>query len=242
MRTSKHVLYSKINKRLALEYSAFKYGDPDVILKYGKAMTKEIAKLMKNSKRDYAFYAAQKYPVTPIQKKNSMLLAEYIAKSLKKELIVGEFRYKFDESKFYDNRVERIKIHKPVIKNKAKFKKHNYIVITIDDSIFSGLSFKTGFPQLKQITNHSISYTVIDLNDSRYSEKEINELFFTTYGISGLVKLIKKNGYVATSQMLRTFNKLDKLEKEQLLKKLTFQRRKEFKKACSIYFGKPLSI
>ena len=240
MRVRKFALFNRVDDGIARDYSMFKLGDPKIIARYATMLVQVIRERLPK-RRESIIYTTNKYPANAYCRKNSLLLAEKIARQLKKVFIIGEYRYTPDNKKFYDDQLRRKMIHKPILKDKRKLNRHNYHVVMIDDSIFSGLTLRTSLVELDQITDSVDFFSVINLCRGAYSEKDINDFVFNKKGISVLVEVMKKPGYVFTSHLLRTIDKLSFKEKERIFKKIDQKQNGRLRKAFEIYFDRKLT-
>ncbi|MBU3904523.1 MAG: adenylyltransferase/cytidyltransferase family protein [Nanoarchaeota archaeon] len=238
----KIILYKKLNKKIIREYSRFKFGDPIIIKKYANKLTKIIKNYIKKNK-NYIIYTTAKAPINKYCKKNSLILTEQIFKNLKLPLIVGEYNYLYNRKKFTDNLLKR-KMHEPIIKkcSISKFKKRNYPVLMIDDSIFTGAALKISIKQLKDITDKIIFFAIIDLYKQKYSEEEVNNFYYKEKGMPFLLKLFKIKKYIPTSHFIRVVDALEEKNKKILFENLNKKQKILLEKAYNIYTDKKLKI
>jgi pyrimidine operon attenuation protein/uracil phosphoribosyltransferase len=239
MKVRKFALFNRVDDGIARDYSMFKLGDPKIIDRYATRLSRVIREHLPK-RRESIIYTTNKYPANIYCRKNSLLLAEKIARQLGKLLIIGEYRYTPNSKKFYDDQLKRKMIHKPMLKGKRKLGRHNYHVVMVDDSIFSGLTLRTSLVELGRITDSVDFFSIINLRGSGYSEKEINDLIFNKKGVSVLVEVMKKPGYVFTSHLLRTIDKLSPNEKQRIFEKIDQKQNRRLRKAFEIYFNRKL--
>jgi hypothetical protein len=76
---------------------------------------------------------------------------------------------------------------------------------------------------------------ILDLSKSKISEKEANTYFFKKNGIKGLKNIVKKEGFIPTTQFIRTFEELSELEKNELLSGINNKKINVIKKAIRLY-------
>jgi len=237
----KFSLFNEINDHNIKEYSLFKLGDKRIIYRFGRHMASLIRKKVPNLYEDnFAIFATNKYPLNKYCRKNSFLLAEQVAKELKKDLILGEYTYSFNAGSLYDNySLEKRKreIHIPFIKNKKRLMKKKIKIIMIDDSILSGAALRASLKELKNITRTGTFFSVLDLRESIKPEKYFNDFAFRDGSIGILQRIINRRGYVFTSHMLRTILALDSNKRGNLLNALTKRKKCLFEKAAKIYFN-----
>ena len=238
MKVTKFSLYEEMNPQIATYYSRFKLGDRKVISKFAKQLVNIIKKQSKQY-GNYAIYATNKYPMNQFCKKSSFLLAEQVAKILRRPLIAGLYKYHYEKRLFSDNSIYKRMVNGlPVIKKKKLLKKLNYHVVMIDDAIFSGQSLDVSLKELKNITNAVSFFSLIKLNRRGYSEAQVNDFLITHANkINELIKIIKQRGYFFTSHAVRTIDELTFNEKQRLMAKIDSNKLSKLKKASKIYFG-----
>ncbi|MEK7461557.1 MAG: phosphoribosyltransferase [Patescibacteria group bacterium] len=237
-------LYENITSKIAMDYSRMKLGDKIIINRFARQLANIIQK-QSLLNGNYAIYATGKYPMNRFCKKNSFLLAEQIAKILKRPMITGSYKYHYEKKLFMDNHVnDRVINGLPVIKNKRVLKKSNYHIVMIDDSICSGKSLCVSLKELKTITDSVSFFSLIKLNKGGYSETQINDFLITNNHkkINTLLQIIRQKGYIFTSHAVRTIDDLTSHEKQQLMAKLNYNRASNLKKAFRVYFGKKFII
>lgn len=198
-------LYKNFNQNLIEEYSAFKYGDRNIINKYAD----ELVGLIKQDHISLksVVYTTNKYPIYDWCKKNSLILAEVVAKKLSLPLVVGQYQYKYSSKKFYDNaNVRKAVIPEFFHDEKTRYRHYNFIFI--DDSIVGGQSMIVSRNLLESISKNVKYYFVCDFRKCGISERIFNEAAYNKYGNSWLIKLINTPKYVFTTQMIRTLETL----------------------------------
>src|SRR3989338_4066905 len=237
----KFTLHEKIDKNIIREYSAFKLGDVRAVDAYAVVLARRLRLVLDSSKK-YVMYASNKSPVTPYCKKNALLVAEKVSKSVGVTLVVAEYTFVYDAETFYDNNLERKKINMPVIKKEDESKIYGHSIIFFEDSIVSGLTLKTTCDILKKLTNEVVFFSGIDLSASHYIEKDFNNYFFNTHGVPGLVRVIRQDGYTFTTQMMRTIEMLSPIQIEELLVKISDDKKSHLLKAFEIYLGRPYNL
>lgn len=199
---AKSFLYPSLDDDTIYQYSHFKFGDVSTLLQFSDAMSTLISSHIENTST-CVLYTTNKYPTKSYYKKNSLLLAEHIARQLSLPLVVGEYTYQYSDNTFYDNQTTR-KIHTPQISEKDATQYHDYTFLMLDDSFVTGQTLQVSVTQLEHIAKDIYFFSIIDLSDQSYTEKEINSVAFTRGGIPFIVSLLYSPGYVLTTQMLRT--------------------------------------
>lgn len=229
-------IYENPTKRILEEYSKFKLGDPKIIKKYETSLIKLILNLI-DKKEEYVLYTVVKAPINKYYKKGPMIIAENISRILKIPIIYGELYFNYNKKSFYDYGTER-RIITPTIKNIKKIM--NKKILFIDDAFVTGNSLKVNLKLLKEKakTKDIISLFILDLSKSRYLEKEANTYFFRKQGISGLKEIIKKKGFLPTTQLIRTFYDLSEKEKNNILSDMNNKKIKNLQKAVKFYTNK----
>jgi hypoxanthine phosphoribosyltransferase len=235
MKIKKIILYKKLDKKICQEYSKFKFGDPKVIEKYTTKLAKVIKKYIFKNK-NCIIHTTAKSPLNKYCKKNSLILSEKIAKKLKLPLLVGQYSYRYNRKTFYENNIKR-KTHPITLPKNSKLKKYD-LVLMIDDAIFTGNTLKTSAKALKNIAREIIFFSIINLKNQKYTEKEINNFCYQKEGLPFLAKLLKNKHYIPTTQFIRTIDELNKKERKKLIENLNKKQTKLVKKAFKIYTGK----
>jgi hypoxanthine phosphoribosyltransferase len=229
-------IYENPTEEILEEYSKFKLGDSKIIKKYENILRKLILKLI-DKKEEYIIYTVVKAPVNKDYKKSPMIIAENISKSLGIPIFYGELHFDYNKKSFYDNNTER-KAIVPEIKEISKF--INKKVLFIDDSFVTGTSLNANLKLLKEKAKAKdiISLFILDLSKSKYSEEEANTCFFKKYGLSGLKEIIKKRGFLPTTQFIRTFYELSEKDKNNLLSGINNKKINNLQKAVRLYMDK----
>jgi|SRR3989344_3723465 len=240
MKLNRYTLHNQLNDQVICEYSKFKFGDKNSIKYLAQEMSDFILqKISKNKK--YVLYTTNKFPTKEYYKKNSLLLVEEISKILELPLIIGEYNYHYKKDAFYDNQCQR-KIHLPKINKNDKLRYKNYIFLMIDDSILTGTTLKVSLDELKNVTNEVVFFSVINLDKSKYSEEEANNIYYKKSGINFIAKFLNSKDYILTTHMLRTIEGLKKEELNLLFKKINEQKKKVLLKSFKKYIEKDLCL
>lgn len=234
MEISKTALFRNVDDSVSEIYARHKLGDVDITKSLGKNLADLIAAKLPLSNYPYAIYTTNKYPINAFCKKNSLLLSEIVATQLSLPLFVGEYSYKYNLGNFYDDHQQRHdKIHLPFLKNKKDIKSKNYRIIMIDDTTVTGLGFQASMPELEQVTDSVDFFILLDLERQSEKEKVLNEKSFRP---PIAAEIINQKGYVFTTQMVRSIEKLTPEVRETLLSQLSLSLQALYLKARTVYF------
>lgn len=233
-------LYKNINKKIADEYSRFKFGETYIIDKLAKQISSLISSKVSKQK-NCVLYTTNKFPTKKYYKKNSLILSEKISKICKMPLVIGEYNYTYDKNNFYENSLKR-KIHLPKVKKKDKLKYKDFIFIMIDDSIFTGTSLEVSLKELEEVASKVLFFSIVDLRKSKYPEEEINDVHYKKEGIGYITKLLNSKNYILTTHILRAIGRLDKKDLRILLKNTKERNMQTLQKSLKEYIGKELII
>ena len=233
-------LYKEINKKIANEYSRFKFGETHIMNKLAKQISSLISSKISKQK-DYVLYTANKFPTKEYYKKNSLILSEKISKICKMPLVIGEYSYTYDKNNFYENSLER-KIHLPKVKKEDKLKYKDFIFIMIDDSIFTGTTLEVTLKELEGVVSKVLFFSIVNLRESKYSEEEINDVHYKKEGTKYITKLLNSKNYILTTHMLRAIDRLDKTDLKVLLKNIKEENMQTLQKSLKDYVGRELII
>jgi len=227
-------IYENPTERILEEYSKFKFGDPQIIKKYEGLLIKLILKLI-DKKEEYVLYTVVKAPVNKYYKKSPMIVAENISKTLDIPIVYGELYFNYDKKSFYDYGTER----KAIVPDVREITKMiNKKVLFIDDAFVTGASLNVNLQLLKERVKDLTTLFILDLSKSKYSEEEANTYFFRKQGISGLKEIVKKKGFLPTTQFIRTFYDLSEKDKNNILSGINNKKIKSLQKAVKLYVDK----
>src|SRR3989344_245307 len=202
-------VYYAFSAKKKLEYSLLKLGDTRITARF----TKEMRYLIRSKTRSmsgggFVLFAIDRYPLKNLDcKKTSLLLAEGLARSLKLPLVTARYRYVLRNG----TEVQTT----PVIQSGKRYLNTGTDVLSIDDSIYDGVSLKRTIQVLK--TARSILHFAIVRGKNKSAEISLNNLAFKRKGPGVLPGIIRQKGYFFTSQMLKTIEALSRSEKKELL-------------------------
>ncbi len=224
-------IYKEPTPEVLEEYSKLKLGDPEIVKKYEELYLRLIVNLV-GEKEEYILYTVSKAPITEYCKKSPMIIAENISKRLKIPIIYGELKFNYNKDDFYDLGDERKAII-PEIKNieKARNKK----LLFLDDSFVTGNSLNVNLGLFQGVAKDFIFLYILDLSKSKYTEKEANTYILKKKGISFLKEIAGKDGFLPTSQFIRTFIDLPEKDKNEIYSELSQERRDSINKAVQLY-------
>lgn len=222
------------------KYSRAKFGELEVNYYFAKKISKLISKKILIKKEKCVLYYTKRYPRIPEYTNNTEILANAVSKILKFPCIIGEYKSKYNKSKFYDNHIKRKLEAPPKIDSKIKKKYKDYTVIMIDDSIITGTVFKASLNELNSMTKDIYLFVISDLKNEKYKEKEVNKLYFSINGTDYLIQLLNSKKPIISGQLLRVIDDLTKQELDYLLQNVPLKTKKLLKKAFFHYIGRKL--
>jgi hypothetical protein len=223
------------------KYSRAKFGELDINFYFAEKISKLIYKNVLSKKKKCVIYFTKREPRISIYTNNSEILAKMVSKILKLPCIIGKYKRRYNKKHFYDNQIKRKSIATTRINAEIKEKYKNYTVIMVDDSILTGTVFKASLNALKSTTKDVYLFTIANLKDCKFSEKEVNNFYYSLKGIDYLIFLLNLKKPIISGQLLRTIDDLNNTEVKRLLKNIPVTESSLLKKAFKHYIGRKLN-
>ncbi len=211
----KYSLYTNINDLIAIEYSKAKLGDLAVIKKIALLISELVKNIVPNQDGAVVYTIDRRGECFH---KNSYILAQEVANILNIDLYHGQYYFKYNPNKFYDNTAKEERVNNPTFLQRSETFPHNKPIIIIDDLIYSGKTLESILPELLKYSSDIYFFTIIDLSkETDYTEQELNQFALKDNTYKSIINIINTPGYIFTTQMLRSIGELD-VDQRQMLK------------------------